>query len=65
MTALSFPPLLTMKLIHPNGSRQSNCGVLSIFVANVREEFIDKILEPRLELEELAGNPDGGRATAP
>jgi hypothetical protein len=38
---------------------------LGIFVANFREEYIDKILKSRLELEELAGNPDGGRATAP
>jgi hypothetical protein len=31
---------------------------LGIFAADIREELIDKILKPLLELEELAANPD-------
>ena len=31
---------------------------LGIFAADIREELIDKILKPLIELEELAGNPD-------
>ena len=31
---------------------------LGIFAADIREELIDKILKPLLELEELASNPD-------
>ena len=31
---------------------------LGIFAADIREEFIDKVLKPLLELEELAGNPE-------
>jgi hypothetical protein len=31
---------------------------LGIFAADIREELIDKILKPLMELEELAGNPD-------
>ncbi len=31
---------------------------LAIFAADIREELIDKILKPLIELEELAGNPD-------
>ena len=31
---------------------------LGIFAADIREELIDKLLKPLLELEELAGNPD-------
>jgi hypothetical protein len=31
---------------------------LSIFAADIREELIDKILKPLIQLEELAGNPD-------
>jgi len=31
---------------------------LGIFAAGIREELIDKILKPLIELEELAGNPD-------
>ena len=31
---------------------------LRIFAAEIREDLIDKILKPLIELEELAGNPD-------
>ena len=31
---------------------------LGIFAADIREELIDKILKPLIELQELAGNPD-------
>jgi hypothetical protein len=31
---------------------------LGIFAADIREELIDKILKPLIELEELVGNPD-------
>ena len=31
---------------------------LGIFAADIREELIDKILKPLIELEELAGDPD-------
>jgi hypothetical protein len=31
---------------------------LGIFAVDIREELIDKILKPLLELEKLAGNPD-------
>ena len=31
---------------------------LGIFAADIREELIDKILKPLIELEELAGNPE-------
>ena len=31
---------------------------LSIFAAEIREELIDKILKPLIELEELTGDPD-------
>ncbi len=31
---------------------------LGIFAADIREELIDNILKPLIELEELAGNPD-------
>jgi len=31
---------------------------LGVFVADIREELIDKILKPLIELEKLAGDPD-------
>jgi hypothetical protein len=35
---------------------------LGIFSADIREELIDKILEPLIELEELASNPDANKS---
>ncbi len=35
---------------------------LGIFAADIREELIDKILKPLLELEKLAANPDASRS---
>ena len=38
---------------------------LGIFAADIREELIDKIFKPLIELEELAGNPDANPSLTP
>jgi len=51
-------PLPNMERNQPNWEWVEQQLGLDIFVADIREELIDKILKPLVDLEELAGDPD-------